>query len=244
MRSQACCLAAAAAFSLAVLTDLPAHAGWGSDLSRVVVTGLVRQYATRLIQRSLYQPGRSPAMNNYGQPNYGQSNYGQPSAGISDGYEQAAPVNPPHTTTHHQHSNGHTVTATAHGALRYPTDQKFIPPPPPFPTVYPGGADTSISSMSSKSSIRGNDLVPPPPPSPSIWSDLEPVSQVSATPIASHTVSQPASKLSAPVGNRTASPLAKKYFATAEDEGDMPKAAPDLHRAHTVATHTQHHSGT
>lgn len=91
---------------------------------------------------------------------------------------------------HSANSNGQSYNDTRHGhssgtgsspykvgtvkddpsGLRYPTEDKFVPPPPPtIPVVYPSSPVASGSH--SKSPAGASPLVPPPPPAPSIWDD-------------------------------------------------------------------------
>jgi hypothetical protein len=247
MRSQAWCLAAATAVSLATLLGLPAHAGWGADLSRAVVTGLVRQYSNRLLQRGFNSNYRKPPANNYDKPGYGQSGYSHPSGDVNSNSNDDRPATHSANATHTSNATHHapkvpspSATATAHGSLRYPIDQKFIPPPPPNETVYPGEPDSSISSFDPKTIMQGSELVPPPPPAPSVWSDLEPVGHMTAKPVLAHQPPPAFTGRSAlKAASSTSAPSPKKHFsapadgttsaASTNNETVMPKPAPDLH---------------
>src|SRR6185437_13039328 len=176
MQSRAWCLAAIAACCLTEMVAPPAKAGWGAEVGRMVVNSLMRQAVNRVIYQS-----RSYSAPSYQQPYQDSSNYGYRSPSAASTNER---VSSEHVSSHGSGTAHRHVTATARGALHYPSDKKFVPPPPPYPEVYPGEPDTSILSAGGKKHSSGMDLVPPPPPAPSVWDDLTPVSaEVSATPV-------------------------------------------------------------
>ncbi|MGH7193242.1 MAG: hypothetical protein ACREJM_06860 [Candidatus Saccharimonadales bacterium] len=229
------------------MAALPAKAGWGAEVGRMVINSLVRQ----AVNRVMYQQ-RGYAAPSYQQPYQDSSNYSYnaPAATATGGRARA----------HHAGSTQRHQTATVLGTLHYPADQKFVPPPPPYPEVYPGGPDTSISSASGRKHSSAMDLVPPPPPAPSVWDDLTPASSVSAKPPASPgkpTGSDGVKQAMVPkrqnVGGYTRHPndggiIGKNSPTDSKDPGaeqvsdseettdTVPKPAPDFHRR-KVAVH-------
>jgi hypothetical protein len=230
---------------------LPARAGWGAEIGRMVVNSLVRQ----AVNRVMYQP-RSYSAPSYQQPYDDSSHYSYKPA-------TSAPA-------HHGSSSSRThQTATVHGTtLHYPTDSKFVPPPPPYPEVYPGGPDTSISSTSGAKRSSAMDLVPPPPPAPSIWDDVTPVASVSAKPASSPSKARAADSVKQAmvpkhekIGGYTKHPadsgiIGKNNSADAKDSGadqvsdsdvtadTVPKPAPDFHRRKVAVHHGPGRAGT
>jgi hypothetical protein len=189
---------------------MPAYAGWGADLGRSVVSSIVRQAANRLVNRALNSSYLPPSQPAYRPDNYSNNFAPQP-------YEpyHRPPAHHSTSAAHHNSATGHkTVTASAKPSLAYPKDKGFIPPPPPYPTVYPGGKDTTLASMK-ESAGKVDTLVPPPPPAPSVWDDATPVSDASSHPVAD-----------APT------PIAQPQPAIVKPQTPVPKPAPDFHRPH------------
>jgi hypothetical protein len=210
MRARGWYVAAVAALFGVGTSMMPAYAGWGADLGRSVVSSIVRQAANRLVNRALNSGYLPPS-----QPSYRPDNYSNNF--VPQQYEpyRQQPVHHSSSPPRHTPPTAHkTVTASAKPSLAYPKDKGFIPPPPPYPTVYPGGKDTTIASMK-ESTGKSDNLVPPPPPAPSVWDDATPVSDASVHPI----IEPP-------------TPVAKPHADIIKAQAPLPKPAPDFRRTH------------
>lgn len=165
MQARAWYQAGFAAPWLAVVVVAPAYADWGYDYGRAFMGAFARQAARQVIIYELKKLNSSQRSNSaatskgYGSTDH-QSNYGG-----SDPYRSHS-----HTASSGTSHSNHTSANHDDGSgLRYPTEQRFVPPPPPSPVLYPPSPIASASK--SKTSSTNPQLVPPPPPAPSVWDD-------------------------------------------------------------------------
>jgi hypothetical protein len=172
MQARAWCQASFAATSLVCLVGAPAHADWGGFAAHPVLSMFARQAARQAI---MYEIRRINS------PAHAANSAARSGSTQSHTYGARQPYRAPSRSYAGSAGNGsssgyRSASQDSHSGLRYPTDEKFVPPPPPTPVLYP--TSPLASETKSKSPPGASPLVPPPPPAPSVWEDAPDVTPV------------------------------------------------------------------